>query len=239
MKNAMKNAIGVYRDKKIVLSDRIGKNFPTFSEENPEVNISEYIPKLIDDVQSVSVRSHQSYTEQKNISSHDLEQYHYVHSKVVALHREKQRTLKELLKQFNELSFVPPYDDVEESMHNYYKEVAKVLWKQKKEAEELPETETTIIELLPLVNRAMVEEIASRYICSASIKFLAEAEAYYESIFETQIDFIIHKNCYRIYLPDLDISAIYNESGMFIDFEAPYNSDRESLHSNFFLGFRN
>lgn len=235
----MSTVIGIYRDKRIILSEVVSEKFLSLSEGDTEIDISDYVPSMVGDVKAVSVRSHSSYVEKKRLSMFDLEHYHHVHSRAVALHREKQKTLKELAKQFSEISFIDSPDREISGMHEYYEKLTNLLWEQRKELPLFLEAETIIVEMLPEINKTMMEAIATRHICAASVKCLAEAEQYYETIFETQTDNITHYRCYRCYLPDLDISAIYDEDGMLVDLEHARQSDKESLNSLIFAGFRN
>lgn len=233
------NVVAVYRDKKIQLSEDVSERFLQLSGGEDEIDVSEYVPNPVEDIKAVCVGSYNSFTEQRRLSIYDLENYHRVHSKVVALLREKQKTMKELAKHFSEISFVDPPDSEVRSIHEYYESTCNHLWEQRKEVMYMPSEDILIKEILPPINQTMIEAIATRHICAASVKLLAEAEKYYEEIFETQTDTVTHYKCYRCYLPDLGVCAVYDEGGRFIDFRYPFETDTQSLNSLIFAGFRN
>lgn len=233
------NVVAVYRDKKIQLSEDVSERFLQLSGGEDEIDVGEYVPNPVEDIKAVCVGSYNSFTEERRLSIYDLEGYHRVHSKVVALLREKQKTMKELTKYFSEISFVDPPDSEVRSIHEYYESTCNHLWEQRKEVTFMPSEEIIVKGMLPAINETMIEAIIGRHICAASTKLLAEAEKYYEEIFETQTDTVTHYKCYRCYLPDLGVCAVYDEDGCFIDFRFPFETDTQSLNSNIFAGFRN
>ena len=211
-----------------------------------EIEIANYVPAFLPDVAAQCVASFREFSQSRQLTDEEMLPYHHTHSVCVALLKEKNRQLKEMAKIFAEISYVeiemPPEGG---TLHDVYQYMLQHLWDVK--CQSLPEFEETIAETesvilrideMPAINQDMIRYIAQTNICAAGIKYLSECEKYYELIFETRTISVTHKNCYSIYLPDLDICAAYTADGDFITLLQPDSKDRSSLNSTCFLGYR-
>ena len=236
--------VGSYAGKEIVISSAQAAQMllaATGGDTNPD--LTPYVPTFIPDVATVCVGSYISYSETVKLNPAELDDYHSTHSRIVVLLHDKQRALKELTKLFGELGYIDTPEESVSSIHQYYTANANMLWAQRHAQLAAPVTDTDLtpetLYDLPDINRAMMEAIAARYICAASVKFLSDAQKFYEIVLETCTDTKQHFKCYRVYLADLDICAVYDSAGKFIDFCTPYDQDRQSLNANLFAGYRN
>lgn len=230
--------VAFYKQKEFLVPVHFQQHFLRLSEGEDRIDVSEYVPNPVEDVKTVCVGSFNTYTENRKLSEQQLEAYHFTHSKVVALLREKQATLRELNKEFSEISFVEtPSDTGISCFHEWYSKMTDLLWVQRFETPAV-DVASLDFEALPIINKTMIEAIAVRHICAAGVKYLLEVEKYYEKVFESRKDDILHFRCYKCYLPDLGICAVYSEDGAFIDFVMATDNDVQSLNSNMFAGYR-
>lgn len=242
----MNLAIFYFEDKEIVCANEaVIEGLFGNVVETERYYIGEFVPLEVEDVQTKCASTRRVHVETKKLKDHELLQYHYAHSLCVSLLNDKRRQLKDLSKTFSEINYAEiDTDSLPEAqdMHSLYSPLLEHLWINKKLAVEIDsvidEEDRLMVGALPAINQDMIKHIAETNICNASIKKLQEWEAYYEQIFETETTHIAHQNCYVIYLPDLDVCAVYNSKGQFIDFTEASPIERGSMNNLIFAGYR-